>query len=53
MDASVVLHLKEIGNLAITKRGEFTPIGEIVSHLIAIVNIQEHRISALEVKEVK
>ena len=44
-DASIQLHLQAIYRL----RSEFpTEIGEIINHLVAIVGIQEHRISALE-----
>ena len=46
---SVEIHLQIVRELAGNKSpGGFTPIGEIVSHLVSIVTIQEHRISSLE-----
>jgi len=49
MDASAKLHLREIECLVNSRDpAGFSPIGEVVSHIISIISIQEHRISALE-----
>ena len=48
MDRSVELHLAEANRLTPTNTEAAWHIGQVVYHLLQIVNIQERRISALE-----